>query len=312
MSLYLNKSKACRIFKQLVGNANHLVITAIVGLDAIERGVVTKIPEELHAAWSPIDPVASAKRSRRMLLDMALVRSVDSLDVYIRTTMRKPSLIHSGVLRVEIDKAKQSIFRKFLALEQHNKTIDPILCSLVSLMIVWRNRAAHAEADRDVPEQHQEVIRRNASEIAARFRGVDSEILLSGYDDDRPPHFKEIASFINATNHFVEDLERALFGGLDVDRFLKDLVWAAISESSENAADVDQIRKKRLQSVWGTDPSKKARAVERFLEHQGLSKSKVTKEDRVMPCVTFEDKLLAELAAMTPTEVFAWLQSSLQ
>jgi hypothetical protein len=309
MPFYLNKSEACQIFKGLIGNANHLVITAMVGLDAIERGIVTRIPDELHAAWSPIDPVVSAKRSRRMLLDMALVRSVDSLDVYIRTSMRKPSLIQEGVLRVEVDRAQQSIFGKFLALEKHNKTIDPILCSLVSLMIAWRNKAAHAEADKDVPEQHQKIIRSNASEIASRFRGLDSEILLSGYSGDRHPHFKEIASFINATNHFVEDLERALFSSMDVERFLKDLVWAAVSKPSDDASDNNQARMKGLQSVWGKDSSKKGRTVERFLEHQGLSKSKVTKEDRVMPCVTFDDKLLTELVAMTPKEVFGWLQS---
>src|SRR5882724_2955678 len=106
MPLYLHQSSACHIFKTLIGNANHLIITALVGLDAIEQGIVTKGPEELHAALSPIDPVASAKRSRRMLLDMALVRSVDALDVYIRHSVRKPFLTQSNALRVDIDKAK--------------------------------------------------------------------------------------------------------------------------------------------------------------------------------------------------------------
>lgn len=309
MTLYLNKSEACRIFKDRIGNANHLVITAIVGLDAIERGIVTRIPEELHAAWSPIEPIASAKRSRRMLLDMALVRSVDSLDVYIRCSMRKPSLIQSDSLRSEIDKAKQSIFGKFLALEGHSRALDPVVCSLISLMIALRNRAAHSEADTEILDRHKAIIRDNASAIASRFRGLDSQILLAGYDADRPPHFKEVTSFINATNHFVEDLERTLFSELNAETFLRDIIWTAVSPSQDDADDVRQARKRRLRSIWGKDSSEKGKAIERFLEHQGLSKSKITKEDRTMPCVTFEDGLLAELISMTPTEIFAWLQS---
>jgi hypothetical protein len=309
MPLYLNQSAACGAFKGLIGNANHLVITAMVGLDAIERGIVTKIPKDLHAAWTPIDAVASARRSRRMLLDMALVRSVDSLDVYLRHSLRKPCLIQSDVLRTEIDKAKLSIFRKFLALENHHPDIDPVACSIVSLMIAWRNRAAHAEADEDVPERHKQIIRVNADAIATRFRGLNSEILLSGFDVDRAHHFKEIASFINATNHFVEDVERVLFGRLDARVFLKDLVWTAVSQHTKPEGDIDQIRKKHLRSIWGKDPSEKNKSVERFLQHYGLSKLKVTKKDRAMPSVVFSDDILAELVAMTPTEVFGWAQS---
>ena len=88
MPAYLNVSKARRTFKEVLGQANHLLVTALVGLDAIERGIVTRAPAELHAVWSPKPAKASARRSRRLLRDMALVRSVAALDLYLRYSNR--------------------------------------------------------------------------------------------------------------------------------------------------------------------------------------------------------------------------------
>jgi len=53
MTLYLNESHPRSHFKKLLGQANHFIITVLVGLDAIERKIVTKAPAELHAVWSP-------------------------------------------------------------------------------------------------------------------------------------------------------------------------------------------------------------------------------------------------------------------
>jgi hypothetical protein len=212
--------------------------------------------------------------------------------------------------------ANISVFKKFLAFENHIPDIDPVVCALVSLMITWRNRATHAEDDRDTPARHKVVIERHATDIASRFRGLDSEMLLAGYEADRAPKFKEIASFINATNHFVEELERRLFEQLDAKTFLKQLIWVAISHHSKTCADLQQVRRKHLQSVWGKDASDKEKSVLRFLCHQGLSSTKAqakkrrfSVEDRVLPVLTFDDNVLATLVSMTPTAVFNWITS---
>ena len=301
MPAYMSASAARRHFKQTLGNANHLIITAMAGLDAIERGIVTTIPDDLHAAWSPKDPVASARRSRRLLLDMALVRAVDALDVYIRHSNRKPFLIQSPHLRAEIDKAGLSIFKAFIAIEKHYSAIDHVLSSLVALMITWRNRAAHSESDNEVQSYHKEIIKINSSDIASRFRGLNAEHLLSGYEAYRAPGFKEIASFINATHHYVEGLERAQFASLRMETFLKELVWTALSDNARKGETGDHARRRRAKSVWGKDATERRKHVERFLQHQGLSF--VKHADRF---VTFDDDLLNSLTAKTPSEVLAW------
>ena len=222
MAIYLSTSPARRAFKKLLGQANHLIITALVGLYVIkhtaenEKKTITdnpeelykklhleKLHEELHAKWSPRDPVASAERSRRLILDMALIRSVDALDIYIRLSNRKPFLIQSPKIRSEIDQVGRSVYGKFSVLDPHFLPEEKILSALVALMINWRNQAAHMGADEELKDCYKKSIRENKEEIEERFRGLDSDILLDGYNEERKPTFKEIASFINAT-HQVE------------------------------------------------------------------------------------------------------------
>jgi hypothetical protein len=303
MPAYLNVSSARRHFKKMLGGANHLIITALVGLDAIERGVVTEIPHDIHAAWSPKDAAASSKRTRRLILDMALVRAVDALDVYIRHSRRKPSLIQSQALQREIDGAGLSVFRRFAAVEKHLPGIDRSLAALMAVMITWRNRSAHAEADTEISERHQSALRDNAAGISSRFRGLSAELLLSGYKEHRPPVFKEIASFINATHHFVEELEQAHFAAVDTEAYLKQLIWTAISRTANDTGPLETMRKRHLQSVWGKDSTERKLYVERFLYNHGLTATKA--RDAVYP-LAFSDDLLARLVAMRASEVFVW------
>src|SRR4051794_38354746 len=112
MDHYLNESRGRGRFKDLLGQANHLIVTTLVGLDAVENGLVTSPPADLHASWSPKHPVNSARRARRLVLDMVLVRAVDAVDVYLRMARRLPSLIQEEGLQSGIDGAGRSIFRK--------------------------------------------------------------------------------------------------------------------------------------------------------------------------------------------------------
>jgi len=117
MPLFLNESTAKRRFKDLLGQANHLLITILVGLSAVERRLITEAPPDLHTIWNPRDPIASAARSRMMLLDMTLVRATDAIDAYISWSRRAPAIIQSVDLQREIDSAQQSVLQKFRAIK---------------------------------------------------------------------------------------------------------------------------------------------------------------------------------------------------
>jgi hypothetical protein len=302
MTLYIGRSQPRSAFKGLLGNANHLIITALVGLDGVERGVVRDVPEDLRTVWSPKDAVRSARRSRRLILDMALIRAIDAIDVYLRDAVRKPALIQSVDVRKDLDSANLSIFGKLQAVARHHPTLDVLPLAIVFLMVAWRNRSAHTEADRDAPQVYLDELRSNAERLAATFSGLDAEMLIDGYDAMRPVTFKEVASLINAAHHLVSELDALLLSSLDTERFLKDAVWKSLGTSQRSNEQIQEARKRRAVSVWGKDPSDRGDAVLRFLSQEGFSKD----PSRQRVGAIFSTDLIATLQQQTPKSVLIW------
>lgn len=301
MDLYLNESQGRRHFKNLLGQANHLIITALVGLDAVEKGLVTGPPTGLHAAWSPQNPVNSARRARRLILDMVLVRAVDSLDIYIRKARRLPGLIQSTALRDSIDGAGRSVMRKVSALEDQYGDLEPVAFALALVMIAWRNKSAHEEADTTVDNRHREILHQNTGAIAAEYRGLNVDRLLDGFDSGDPT-FKECASLISATQRFIQTLEKLLLRELDAEQYLRELVWKTPLELTGD--DAASFRKQRIQSVWGRDAADRTRAVVRHLRQYGIT------DTRRHECAIFPCAVVDHLCELSPSEVYAWAQPS--
>lgn len=77
----IQKYGAFRKFKQEVGNNNHFLITALVGLNKInEDDVGTKEP----APWDPMDVKSSVLRSREFVIKAGLAWSITCLDVLLK------------------------------------------------------------------------------------------------------------------------------------------------------------------------------------------------------------------------------------
>lgn len=297
MELYLNESRGRLHFKGLLGQANHLIVTALVGLDGVEKGLITTVPPELHAAWSPKSPINSARRARRLILDMVLLRAVDSIDVYIRMARRLPGLVQADALRDGIDGAGRSVMGKVVALEKQYGAAEPVAFALVLVMIAWRNKSAHEEFDTKIDVRHRDVLAQNAETIASNYRNLDVNRLLSGFDIGEPT-FKECASLINAAQRFIQALETALFRGLNTEQYLKELIWKVPSDLDSDAS--QRFRKKRIKSIWGRDRSDRARAVIRHLREYGITD--IHRHDGAI----FPSELISRLCELTPSEVLDW------
>lgn len=300
--MYLNKSFGRKRFKGSLGNANHLIITSLVGLDAIERGAVVKIPTEMRTTWSPKSPQASARRARRLVLDMALIRAVDAIDVYIRDSMRQPTLIQDASLRGSIDRAGRSVFKKLAALENNLLGLDALLCALVAVLVSWRNEGAHMEADDTLSTTQRATIVSNRKIIADRFSGLDAEILVSDYDSEKPATFKEVASLINASHHFVQDLEEQLFKQINPETYLRQLVSEAIRPKIRDRS--ASIKKgSEIAAIWGRSPTDRPRYVRSLLQHHGLSE----KRAKSGPSLEFNQETIERLTALDPKGLNSWL-----
>ena len=303
MTLYLSVSQARSRFKRLLGHANHQIITALVGLHAIESGKVTAKPEEFDTIWAPHDAVASATRSRALILEMALVRCVDALDTYIRLSIRQPALVQSTTLRTDIAECGYSVFGKFKKIEQFVDCGDELLSSLVTLIIAWRNRQVHTDADDVLTRDCRNVICGNVSEAKTRFRGLNVNKMLGRYEKNKSPTFKEVASFVKITQDYVNFVEEFLFDKLDEQKFFRELVWNGLSDGTVGGKSRQNGRKSYSERVWGKSKANKGQAVERFLQRNGLS---CTRPDKVNCYVVFDDKMIEALASKSPREVLEW------
>lgn len=68
-------------FKKDLGNNNHLLITALVGLDKIDGSDVGKVEP---APWNPQDVKSSIARSREFVIKAGLAWSITCLDVFLK------------------------------------------------------------------------------------------------------------------------------------------------------------------------------------------------------------------------------------
>ena len=288
--MYLNKSRGRKRFKADLGNANHLIITSLVGLNAIERGIIDSIPPEMRMTWSPKSAKDSAQRARRFVLDMTFIRTVDAIDIYLRDAMRKPRLIQKQEVQSRMDQAGRSISGKINELKEIYKGLDPLLYSMVELLVIWRNKSAHGEASEDLNENTQAVIRNNHDLVSSWFSGLDTEVLLKNFDREKPPTFKEVASFINVSHRFIQDLELQLFNNLDEIFFLRELVERA-------------VRTNRINDIWGRDPCDRPRYVRSLLQHNGLARTKAKNG----PCFEFSPEIIEQISEFDPKSLKEWL-----
>ncbi|MGG7565821.1 hypothetical protein ACQ5SO_06610 [Rhodovulum sp. DZ06] len=306
MTLYISKSRSKKAFKSLLGNANHLIITALVGLEAVQRGCIWEAPPELRVAWSPKNFAASAKRSRRLVLDMALIRAVDAIDVYLRESVRKPALIQCSKLRGDLDSAGTSIFQKILAVEGKYAELDRLPMAIIFLMISWRNKSAHSEASFEVSKGHVSVLEDRSAELSERFSGLSSKVLLEGYKAARPVTFKEVASLINAAHHFIEDLDAELIRNLDTDRYLRDAIWNYLASTQRPGERAEEARKRRAVSVWGKDARNRGDAVVKCIKQLGFSSEAPSSDFYAV----ISGDLIKDLMEFTPQEVLSWARKS--
>jgi hypothetical protein len=291
MPLFLNESPARRRFKDLLGQANHLLITILVGLRAVELRLITEAPADLHTIWNPRNPVASASRSRVMLLGMTLVRATDSIDAYISWSRRAPTLVHSVELKREIDSAQQSVLQRFKAIENHFSALDSVVCAMIEVMIVWRNRSVHSLADNEISAGAAAVLTKNQERTRDEFSGLAIDRLFEDFEKKDSPTFKEIASFIRAAHLFVEQVDRLLISQLNTRSYLAALLLNALTKpkrGGESTPDTARI----LQSIWGRDHAGKINRLKHLLVNLGLSDQRGSDY-----ACEFPDELIHEIAA---------------
>jgi hypothetical protein len=235
-----------------------------------------------------------------MVLETTLVRATDALDTYLMYSRREPSLVQDAKLRTEFDSARQSVAERLSILLSSLHPLDERVSALVEVMIAWRNRSVHSLADTEVRDAAWSTLRTNQAWLKGEFRGMEFDRLMSDFARGGAPTFKEIASFIRATQELVRQLDEAQLKRLHPRAFLKAFIWHVLSRGLPSETP-SRARARLAQSTWGRDASERLKRVISTLKSNGLSPARAGSY-----ATEFSDELLAELAEFTPGAILEY------
>lgn len=230
MELQLIHSKAQRLFKRKMGQANHFLITILIGLDEVGKGNVKK-PETLDVSWNPQDVTASVKRSREYALNSSLAWIIDNFDSYVHNCKRKPCIFEDKILLSEIDNADRSVNDKFIVLFNRYKSIEEInkYGALLELGIQWRNIVTHSEAKNTLDKEYKEILLDNRDWYYDNFCHLNVDDALGHFKNHKSPTLKETTSIIKTILKFVELVDSELVKELDVHRYIYEILEVSLS-----------------------------------------------------------------------------------
>ena len=224
MGIQLKHSKVQRQFKKRMGQANHFLITILIGLDQVGKGTVKK-PDTLDVAWDPKDAKASVIRSREYALNSSLAWIIDNFDAYVQNCKRKPSLIEKKELLSALDSADRRVNDKFVVLFNRYRDREQIKLygALLALGIQWRNITTHSEAKNVLDEEYVKILSDNKEWYYSNFSHLVIDDALVHFNAHKSPTLKETASIVKAVLRFVELVDTELIRELDNERYLSEL-----------------------------------------------------------------------------------------
>lgn len=263
MGLILKKSLAYSQLKKRIGQANHFLITILVGLDEVSKGNAKK-SATLDARWDPKDVKVSASRSRTYALNSSLAWIVDNFDSYVQNCKRKPCFIESNDLRRDLDSADRRVNEKLEVLYKRYKTVGDLKSygALIALGIQWRNVTTHSGGGNVLDVEYERILQENKDWYNNNFCHLDVDKALESFNTRKNPSLKEVASIIKAVLRFVEIVDKELIKEIDVERYVKDLLDKHYPQESEERRlftnltrehQISKIRQLLLNSGFGDE-----------------------------------------------------------
>lgn len=259
--LVVSRSPHLQHFKELLGQCNHYLITILIGLDGVQKGVVTR-DDSFRVKWDPRNVEQSVVRSRRFARQACLVWAVDALDAYLGYLRKKPFELpfeyKAKIANVE------SVYPLLKGVTQMLEYPIDVPLALVHLGIQWRNNLVHYRAQNQLDHEYATALRSADSTAIERFRGLDTNVLLNDFKDCEVPRFKEVAAIIQAIHYLVLEFDSKTVRFIDAEVLAKEI---AIKKKTE------------LAIVFRAEPSKLTKRLKQFLISNGFKES----DDSTLP-----------------------------
>ena len=286
MHLALETSPPRRAFKRSLGQANHFLITILIGLDAVEDGTA-KQRQGMPASWNPQNAAQSAARSRGFAARGAFALLFDCIDAYTWDILAEPTVVQREANRTALEKAANSRAR-FEELAQLVGKKGSSVWALLNLGRAWRHRLTHSRSDAAPAGAVVAALRDNKEAIKDEYAGLDIEKLLRSLASGEP-HMKETTAMIRAGHQFVEAADRHLLTDFDPSVYAKDALSSHLKSLDLTA------RKIRASNLWGQNCERRQRAILNVLRSHGMTVSE--KRDRTV------EETINGLVDLKPREV---------
>ena len=307
MSFEIKRTEARSVFKQLLGQANHFLITILIGLQGIRDGRVTP-DEEFRTSWNPQSAKDSADRSRAFALDLALVRAVDALDAYMMRANRKPFAISAPAFRSAMDGTGQSVSKRLEVFQTHAFSLSSEHSGLLNLGIAWRNRRVHSLSDNDITSEQRNCLTLKDSELRRDYAGLAIVSMLKRFDASESPHFKEAAAVIRAVQNAVQYFDSQLLQNITLEDYLRGLLFELLVNGP---LDQSTNLKHAVRQTWG-HPTSKENKVLRILNMIGVHKivTSQSKQEKKSVARGVPDDLIYRIVSMNQEEAINFISSN--
>ena len=237
-----------------------MLITILVGLDGIVPYQV-EANDEFHTSWNPKCKEISVQRSKAFAKKALLAWLVDCLDMYLRLINQAPILIPESDLKFKIDSPdiSRSVYKRINLVCSYYE-ISSINYALVDLLICWRNRLTHFQAENNISESNREVLISNATEILDKHCGLNITSTLKSFDKCGFPTFKEVSSFVRASINLVSEMDEQLIYNIGMVRYADRVIIKYLSEDKEN----------RLNNIFSKDLQTAEKSLKQILYQNGF------------------------------------------
>lgn len=249
----MNISNKRKQYKDRIGQANHFLITTLVGLDGIEKGLVVEKGGEFSTSWNPKDKRNSARRSRIFVQKSILAWTIESLEMYMSIVNKKPKLYEetNTDLVVAYSRAGQSIYEKVIQVGKV-LNIDPVLVALMECLITWRNYTFHYDIENEIRDESLAILQLHKDEIKNTYCGLEIDRMKKTWETGGDFTFKEATSLIRASQEFVESIDKTLCEKLDSDRYIIESLMQHLKNKKKTKAKFLTIDSSKMNSFLHT------------------------------------------------------------
>jgi len=266
----IKTSRARKIFKRLLGQTNHYLVTILLGLDYIQNNEI-ELPQEFSTSWNPKDKKSSTIRSREFTINATLSWAIDALDAYLSLCHKRPTLYQEKTIQDEASGAERYVNAKYFVLRNYvgDGYLDDFkrVAALTEVAIQWRNNLVHFSAENIIDDSTRLYLISESEYFRENFQGLKITEFLNRFDGNQTPRFKEITSIIRAIHKFVEISDDYMLNNIDKSLHLVDCIDYHLKVSSKN----DKELKQKISLIYNLNTERRINKLNQIIMNYGFT-----------------------------------------